>query len=339
MRSVRIGLLVAAALSVLMLTILSLGQEQRFWERKVQYELHFARTNGLQVGAPVSLTGVTIGSVVEMRFPLDPTATYVQVLVNVNSEVTERIRENSTASIRTFGLLGDRYIELSTGSPDAPPVPAGGLIRSVDPTDYEAVLGQSGDIVTNIVEVTAQLKDVLGTIQRGEGLLGAMVRNREVGEPTLQDLQKTMANVQATTHSLEEIIGRVNRGEGLAGYLTKNTKESERLIANISRAAKALDDVTTRLGRGRGVLFRLAEDQAYAERVLKNLDQTVADLAAVAAKLARGDGTLGKLVNDPALYQDARGLLGRARDSWLLRLLGAGGGQSDAPPPASGSPP
>jgi phospholipid/cholesterol/gamma-HCH transport system substrate-binding protein len=333
MRNVRIGLLVAAAIAILMVTVLSLGQEQRFWERKVQYEVHFARTNGLQVGAPVSLTGVTIGSVAEMRFPPDPAASYIQVLVNVNHEVTARIRENSVATIRTFGLLGDRYIELTTGTPDSPPVPPGGLLRSADPVDYEAVMGQSGDIVTNFAEVTAQLKDVLGTIQRGEGLLGAMVRNREVGEPTLQDLQKTMANVQATTHSLEEIITRVNRGEGLAGYLTRNTKESQRLITHLNRSAKALDDVTTRVARGDGVLFRLAEDEAYAQRVLGNLDRAVADLAAIADRLEKGEGTLGKLVNDPALYHDARGLFGRARDSWLLRLMGLGGGSDDAKAP------
>jgi phospholipid/cholesterol/gamma-HCH transport system substrate-binding protein len=336
MRNLRIGLLVAAAIAVLMITVLSLGQEQRFWERKVQYEVHFARTNGLQVGAPVSLTGVTIGSVDEMRFPPDPAANYIQILVNVNEDVTARIREDSVATIRTFGLLGDRYIELTAGTPHASPVPPGGLLRSVDPLDYEAVMGQSGDIVTNIAEVTAQLKDVLGTIQRGEGLLGAMVRNREVGEPTLQDLKKTMANVQATTQSLEEIIGRVNRGEGLAGYLTRNTNESQKLLTHLNRSAKALDEVTSRLARGRGVVFRLTDDQAYAQRLLGNLERAVEDLATIADRLEKGQGTLGKLVNDPALYHDARGLVAGARKSWLLRLMGGGGGDDtpDAPPPA-----
>src|SRR5439155_16750020 len=153
--------------------IVTLGQQEHFWERKVRYEMHFARTNGLQVGAPVSLTGVTIGSVAEMRFPPDPTASYIQVLVNVVGEAAPRIRENSVATIRTFGLLGDRYIELSAGSPDASPLSPGALISSIDPVDYEAGLGQSGDLVTNVVGVTASLRVVLQSIERGEGLLGA----------------------------------------------------------------------------------------------------------------------------------------------------------------------
>src|SRR6266699_469806 len=330
MQTTKIGLLVAIALAILMVTIFSLNQEQPFWERKAQYEVHFSRTGGLQTGAPVSLSGVTIGTVAEMRFPPDPAASYIQVLINVKGDLAPRIREDTVASIRTIGLLGDRYIELSAGAPESPPVPPGGLIASIDPIDIEALAGQGGDIVTNIVEVTASLKDVLGAIQRGEGLLGAMLRNRELGEATLVDLQRTMANVQATTASLEQILQRIDRGEGLLGQLTSDTKEARELLTHVRRSARSLDALTTRLNRGNGALARLMEDEAYAHRVLGNLDRAISDLADVAAKLDHGQGTLGKLVNDPSLYHDTKALVGGARKSWLLRFLGGGG---SAPPP------
>jgi len=325
MRTVKIGLLIATALAILMVTVLSLNQEQPFWERKVQYEVHYTRTGGLQKGAQVSLNGVPIGTVADMRFPPDPAVSYIQVLINVNGDLAPRVRENTVASIRTIGLLGDRYIELSAGTPDSPPVTPGGLLASTDPADIEALVGQGGDIVTNIVEVTASLKDVLGAIQRGEGLLGAMLRNRELGEATLVDLQRTMANVQSTTASLEKVLGRVDRGEGVLGQLTSDTQEARELLTHVRRSAKSLDTLTDRLNRGNGALARLMEDDAYARRVLGNLDRAMSDLAEVAAKLDRGEGTLGKLVNDPSLYHDVKALVGGARKSWLLRMLGGGG--------------
>jgi phospholipid/cholesterol/gamma-HCH transport system substrate-binding protein len=335
-RTAKIGLLVATALAIFMVTILSLGQEQRFWERKVQYELHFARTNGLQKGALVSLTGVPIGSVDALRFPPDPSANYIQVLVNVTGDVTPRIREDTVASIRTIGLLGDRYIELSAGSADRPALPPGSLIHSVDPVEIEAVLGQSGDIATNVLEVTASLRDVLQTIQRGEGLLGALVTNRELGEGTLRDLRQTMANVQQSTEALEQIIQRVNHGEGLIGQLTTQTNENRELVARVNRAARDMEQFTHRLNHGRGALPQLIDDEAYARRVLDNLDSATRDLARVAARLERGEGTLGKLMRDPTLYDEARGLVGRARRSWVIRMLGGGG---EAPPAAAPLPP
>jgi len=334
MRTTKIGLLVATALAILMVTTFSLNQEQPFWERKVHYEVHFTRTGGLQTGAPVSLSGVPIGTVVEMRFPPDPAVSHIQVLINVKGDIAPRIRENTVASIRTLGLLGDRYIELSAGTPESPPVSPRGLIASIDPVEIEALVGQGGDIVTNIVEVTASLKDVLGSIQRGEGLLGAMLRNRELGEAPLVDLQRTMANVQATTASLAKILERVDRGEGVLGQLTSGTKESRELLGHVRHSARSLDQLTTRLNRGNGALARLMEDEAYAHRVLGNLDRAISDLADVAAKLDRGQGTLGKLVNDPSLYHDTKALLGGARKSWLLRFFGGGGSAPtpDAPP-------
>jgi phospholipid/cholesterol/gamma-HCH transport system substrate-binding protein len=345
-RTLKIGVLVATALAILMLTIFSLGAEQRFWERKVQYEVHFTRTGGLQTGAQISLNGVPVGTVVDMRFPSDPAVNYIQVLVNVRSNVAPRIREDTWASIRTIGLLGDRYIELSAGSPEAAAIPPGGLIPSVDPIDIEALVGRGGDIVTNIVEVTASLKDVLQTIQRGEGLLGAMLRNRELGEVTLVDLRRTLANVERTTRSLDEILQRMNRGEGVLGQLTGDTREARELAAHIRRAAKSVDEFTGRVNRGKGVVIQLLEDEAYARRVLGNLDRTAADLAEVAAKIDRGQGTLGKLVNDPSLYHEAKSLTGRLRTSWFLRLLGVSGSapatraapDSVAPPAAPSAP-
>jgi len=334
----KIGLLITVALVILMVTIFSLGAEQRFWERKVQYEIHFTRTGGLQVGSQVSLNGVPIGSVAEMRFPPDPAVSYIQALVNVRGDVAGRIREDTVASIRTFGLLGDRYIELSAGSPESPLVPPGGLIASIDPVDIESLVGRGGDIVTNIVEVTGSLKDVLGTIQRGEGLLGAMVRNRELGESTLVDLQHTMANVQQTTRVLEKILRRVEHGEGLLGQLTGPSQEGDALLARVGRATRALERFAGRLERGKGALPQLVEDEAYAHRLLGNLDRAAADLADVAAKLDRGQGTLGKLVNDPSLYHEVEGLVGRARGSWWLRLLGLASTPAEPPTPPAPTP-
>lgn len=344
MRNLRIGLLVAVAIGIFMLTILSLGQEQRFWQRRVQYEIRFARTNGLQKGAPVSLNGVTIGSVDELRFPPDPTDTHIQVLINVATNVAERIREDATASIRTFGLLGDRYIELAAGSATAGPLAPGALIQAVDPIDYEQVIGQSGgDIVSNVVEVTASLRDVLQSIQRGEGLLGAMLRNRELGEATLTDLRQTMANIQETTHSLDQILVRVERGEGLLGQLTMRTEENAKLISRIDHSVANVEDLSRRLSSGEGALPRLFEDKAYADRVLGNLDRAAADLAQITGKMKSNQGTIGKLINDPSLYHEAEALVGRVRRSWgarLFRMLG-GNESTEAPstdPPATAPP-
>lgn len=319
----RVGLLVLAALLVFATVIFTLGRQERLWERKVRYEIHLARAGGLQSGAQVSLGGVVVGSVESLAFPRDVAARYIEVRIAVAGEVAPRIREDTVATVRTLGLLGDRYIELSAGTPERAPIPAGGLIPAIDPLDYEAVLGQSGDIVTNVVEVSTALRDVLQTIQRGEGLLGAMLANREFGDATLRDFADALGNVRTTSARLETILTRVDRGEGLLGRLVRDTPATKRLVARLEHSLREMEGLATRLGGGRGLAVRLVEDRAYAERVLDDLAAAVAAFRRVLERIERGEGTLGRLVNDPTLYEDARSLVSDVRASWLVSLYRA----------------
>jgi len=59
---VRVGLLILLSLVALGGTVVMLGKERRFFENRVNYEIHYSRINGLTKGAPVSLSGVKVGS-------------------------------------------------------------------------------------------------------------------------------------------------------------------------------------------------------------------------------------------------------------------------------------
>jgi phospholipid/cholesterol/gamma-HCH transport system substrate-binding protein len=338
-KQTRVGALVLGSLVIAGVAIFLLGRQEHVWERKVDYSLRFARVNGLQTGAPVSLSGLPIGSVDWLHFSSEPGVNEIVVGVQVDAKVAPRIRTDTKATIRTLGLLGDKYLELVPGNdPNADAIPAGGQIPSVNPTDYEALFGQSGgDIVTNVVEVTAALKDVLQTIQRGEGLLGAMVRNREFGDRTLESLQGSLANFHQATATLDRLFQTVDRGEGVLGRLIRDQK----LGTSLEHSVQSLERVTHRLERGQGAGMRLIDDKAYGDRLLAKLDRAIDDLAQVADKLNRGQGTLGKLINDATLHNEAESLVRDARRSWVVRGLfrGLWSSGGETPPAKSGATP
>ncbi len=150
--------------------------------------------------------------------------------------------------------------------------------------------------------------------------------------PRLTGLQDTMAHLEKTSAALSQIIDRVNKGDGVLGQLLRTTPQGQRLMTNVEGAARSLNEVAARLARGRGTVPRLFEDDAYAQRLLANLDATTRNLAEVTDKINRGQGTLGRLVNDPSLYEDAQGLLGRAKGNWLLKwFVGQRDDADDAP--------
>lgn len=319
-QAIKAGLLVATAIALLTVAVFVVGDSQNLWQRQVEYEIHFSRTNGLLVGAPVALSGVNVGSVVEIGFPPHPLARYISVQIEVGRKMMPRIRKDTVASIRTQGILGDKYIELTAGTPAAPALDGGAVIPELDPIDYEAVLGQSGDIVANILELTASLRNVLQAIDQGEGLLGAIVRSSDEGELTFSAIHDTVTNLAAITERVEQIIAGVDHGEGLLGALVRDNETAEGILLRLNRSAENLDRFARRINESDGLIPRLLEDRQLGDRITTNLENTTDDLADVAHKIRTGEGTLGLLVNDRHLYDETTEFVRSTRTSWTFRL-------------------
>jgi phospholipid/cholesterol/gamma-HCH transport system substrate-binding protein len=357
---VRVGLLILVALAILGIAIFMMGKERRLFEKRVGFEIRFSRTIGLREGSPISLTGVTVGRVESLSFPPDPQEQYIVVRITVVGDAASRIRKDTVARIRTLGLLGDKFIELSGGSPQTEPLRPGSLIASVDPVDYEALLGEGKDVVTNVIEATSSLsailksveegkgllgqvvssdaegkwaetannlrtasvslKNILQSVEKGEGVIGQLVRNKQAGETMMQDLRAGLSQLRKATDSLQKTTEKLEKGEGTLGTLIQDPQAGKEVLTNLRRSAANLEAVTRQLREGGGLLQRLIADRPYADRLLGNLEGTTRDLAEITGKIERGEGTIGKLVNDPELYQNTKELVGDAKGSWLLSI-------------------
>lgn len=353
---IKVGLLVLVSLVVLASIIFFMGKERRLFERRLPYEIHFSRTIGLRVGASVSLAGVTVGSVQSLTFPSDLRKNYVIVRIQVVEGVAPRIDKKVVARIRTQGVLGDKFIELSGEGSDGAPLPPGSLIASVDPVDYESLLSGGGEMVQNITEAadslnallesvkqgkgllgtavsedwaetsenlrsaSASLKNILASVEKGEGLLGQLIENRELGKRGAEDLRVGLDRFRQTAESLHKTAEKLERGEGTLGRLIQDPEAGKEILQSLRRSAAHLESVTRQLREGEGVLPRLIRDKPYADRVFNQLEQTTRDLAQITGRIERGEGTLGALVNDPELYQEAKRLVGNVKGSWLFSI-------------------
>lgn len=323
-KALAVGLTVTLSAVLIGIGVFLVGSEQRLWKGRTSFLLHFARTNGLQESATVSLDGVTVGKVAAMRFPKDPSAHYVEVEIHVSNEVLPRMRRDSTARIQTYGLLGDKYIELTSGSPEAEPLPADALITTVDPVDYEAIFGRSGDIVADAIEVTGLLKQVLSEINSGEGVLGRLVRDRELGAQIAHDLTSTADHLQSASRSIDELVAQVRTGKGNLGQLVTGEDRVASILTNLDTASREARSFANKLNAGDGTIPRLVNDKRFADETLGNVARASSSVAEVAAHVRAGNGTLGKLVYDPKLYEDAERWLGgdSSGPGGFWRLLG-----------------
>lgn len=358
-RRFRVGIVVLVALAVTMIGIFMIGQRANLFRSKFPYETHFISAAGLIPGNNVSLNGVVVGSVLDVKLSGDPADRTVRVVYDVVKRWAPMIRKGTRASIKTRGLLGDKYIELEGGRADEPDVPIGGEIPQAQNAGLEKLLEGSGDLLTDLSAIAKSLKNILGRTEKGEGFLGAITSNSD-------ESVQLGNNFNATLHSLNDILDKVQHGKGLVGRLLIDEKYGQEtadalagalrsvhsllkqiddgirsgngaipallsdpegkkkiyaLVDSLSTAAAGLVRVTENLEKGNGAIPILLHDPQFGKAFTGNLKSLSEHLDSISRKLDEGDGTAGKLINDPSLFDSANRLAVGVNESAILRWL------------------
>jgi len=321
--ALRVGLVIASGLALVAFAIITIGQGTRFLTRSESIEAHFRRINGLQAGAPVTLAGVQIGAVDSIYFPEDPNADYVVVRMWVERSAVERVRADSVAQINTMGLLGDKFVELSPGSPTSEPAQPGQVLTARDPIDIETLLQKKGtdDLVANVIAISNSLRSLLESLDKGQGMLSELIRGAPNGSPqdqlTIASIRKTLDSVNQLSGQMSVVLEKINRGDGLMGAMLSSETNGQELLTRVSRAADAIQNSSNRLNavigrfeKSRGLASRMLDDEQLADEVLTNLKQSSNDLKQILYKINTGQGTVGLMVNDPALYNEMKSVFG-----------------------------
>ena len=307
-KTIRVGLLVAAAAVVLMVFLFFIGSEQKIFSRKNEYKVKLDTVSGLAEGNPVKISGVTVGVIRDIYLPRDPKQKDVDITLMVDRKYSDRIRGDSRARLKKLGLLaGDSYIDISPGSPRFDPLQPGATIPAARQTNVDQLISSGEDLVDNFVQISYSLKNILSRVDRGEGLLGELTSQPE----TKQRLTDT---VLATLNKTNSILSHVESGHGLAGRLIYDDKYADQLTGSLAGSAESLRTIVANLQKsldtGQGVLPALLNDPDGKKKVydlVENLRVTSANLAAFSASMQTGQGLLPRLLNDKAAGDQALG--------------------------------
>jgi outer membrane protein OmpA-like peptidoglycan-associated protein len=140
----RVGVLVVMALVFLSIGVFLIGNKDFLFSSTYRLKAEFQNVAGLNNGAAVRIGGIHQGTVKEIDLPSQPDGK-VTVVMNVKSETRNIIKKDSRASIKTEGLLGDKYVEISFGSPKADLIGEDGTIASEMQRDMSEQAQQIAD--------------------------------------------------------------------------------------------------------------------------------------------------------------------------------------------------
>ncbi len=296
--ALRAGLFVIIMLVATAITIFVLGTERGYFKKVFTVYTSFSNVLGLQPGAPVRLSGVTVGKVDSVNVPQDMAETKLEVVMRIERKFQSRVRANSIASIKSLSYVtGDYYVEISMGNGNSAMLKEGDFIQSTDPADFSRAFENGINVVDSIYKNLKEIEE-----------------------------KRLFERLSNSAKSLNDVIEEIKTGKGMLHSLIYEP-EGKNLIDNISKTSEHLRKVTQDVDRiinqiksGNGLLHAILYDEEKG-KMLDNLAQATEDLKNVTEKIVEGEGSLGAIINDPDLYDNLNQLLGGANRSFILRTL------------------
>ena len=314
------GAFVLASIALLLIVVVFVGRHENVFEARYQITGLFNSVIGLQIGAEVQLAGINVGYVNAIEFGPQKN---VIVRMSVKRSEQKRIRTDSIATIRTMGLMGDQYIEITLGSQNAPVIVNGGAIETrqrFELTDL-AQIAEPGvkdmeKIIHNVLLLTdalaarrneldtivGNITDLTNSLQQGKGTIGSLLKSdtayRKIAEIldttniTLRNFEAVSRNADKASIELPALLDEIHLS------LNRFDKFSE-------KADKAATDALEIMQAGRSIMPDI-------ETIVSNLKQVSEDLRASGPRL----GPL--LESAQSGITEASALFRELQHSWLI---------------------
>ncbi len=302
----KVGLFVLVGLIILGYMSFQIGQQGFSLKRGYTLDVVFDSAAGLDRDASVQIAGVEVGRVESISLKDGKALVRLRIAPNV------KLERDTVASIKTHGILGDKYVELYPGTRgEAYLGPGEQISRTERQTDIDRMLNQLSLIADDIRGVTGSLNRVLAG-QAGEEKIASILTNtRDLTHNLNKVIISNEEALHAALENTRQLAGNLNR------VVTQNDEKVGEVMDTLKSAARemektfaALSEITGGVNRGEGTLGQLVKDQTTMDK----LNRTLASLEEVTQKINEGRGSIGKLVNDDETVRNLNeGLVGLNR--------------------------
>ena len=242
-----------------------------FRSKDYRITLFYSNVNGLAEGSPITIAGLNIGKVQDMRLAGNVIAVGIALDNKVN------ISKDSKAFIKSASIMGGKQIALVPGvSPE---------------------ILKDGDTLTGAYE--ADLTELTSTLSPiSSNVLGILERvNTTFDDPTRRNIQSILLELNHAAKDLQQVI------QQQGGHLDYAVGNFSAFSDDMSRFAKRIDTIAiSQKGNIDESVKSIRTTARSMEEASSKFKEASTSIDNVFKTLERGDGTIGKLMHDDRIY-------------------------------------
>jgi phospholipid/cholesterol/gamma-HCH transport system substrate-binding protein len=274
-----VGLFVLVLGTVLIAGVLWLASGGAFQKKYDGYQAIVEESvAGLNVKAPVKYNGVDVGNVRDIRLDANNPD---RVILLFAIERGTPVKEDTVAVLKTQGLTGIAYVELSGGTRDSPPLLA-------KPGSEYPVIGTKPSLSARLENV---LTTLLAKLDSTSGSINDLLseENRAAFKSALADISSVARTIAARRSTLDATM--VDAARTFANASGASAKAGP-LIDSINRSAEAVEKMGNEVaqassGAGKTVDSVGADIKRFTSETLPELERLMGELSVLSASLRR----------------------------------------------------
>lgn len=339
--NIKLGFFVAIGVLFFILGIYYIGSQINIFSKNFQINGIFTNISGLKVGNNARFSGINIGTVSKVQIIND---SLVKVDLSIQENVRQFIRKDSKMEIVSEGLMGNKIVNIYTGSINADIVEEGDVLETIEVVQIDKILRQLNSSSINTAIITKNIAEITDKINRGEGVFGKLFTDTSFSN----NLGRIGKSTATFTGKFSDITDMISKKEGTIGMLLSDTTFANTIFKageNLETSTKNLANITAQVNEGKGVLGELFVDTAFTSglsRAGKNMDHTTEKAKILSDNLVKmtneindGQGLIARLIYDTAFadsveitvhnlnkgakeVEEAAGVVKR---NWLIRLF------------------
>ncbi len=283
-REIKIGVFGIVTLTLFIIAINFIKGKDIFKINRTFYAVYDA-TSGIQDAAPVSINGLNVGKVTDMRFLTENSP---KILLELTVSEAVFIPSNSIARIFSLDLLGTKNIEIVFGD------------SKTEAKDGDTLIGGSqmslsDEVNKQVAPIKLKAENLLSSLDTMVTVLHTVFNSdtRRNLIASFESIHTTLSNLENTTYNMDTLVyGQRKRLERIMFNVESITENFRKNDDNISNILTNFSKITDTLAR------------ANLAGTLANVSSVLARLDGITTKIDNGQGSIGLLINDKKLYDN-----------------------------------
>lgn len=216
---IRVGAFILSGIFLLIIFVFAIGDISTYFQPGYTLRVIFDTANGITDGSPVQYAGVEVGKIQRVGIITLGGRIRPAVELHVRLPSTVQVHEDDVAAISTFGLLGEKYLEILPGPGAGAVLGPDGQLFGKPPVSTEHIIERSNEVLTELKQTLQGINNLVGDPE-------ARIYMKEA----MQEARDTARNWKALGERLNIAMSYTEAGHGSLGKLLFDEELYQRMV-------------------------------------------------------------------------------------------------------------